>query len=382
MALAGLLGGRSRFFSAAAAVRKPEYGRSEAAALFAKHWGTTLGPAVRVEPLPSYDDMNWAVTIGGATVVLKIAAERAACRGGADAAATRVALDAEAGVMAALAGGEAATPRVLPAACGASLVDDRRHGVACFARVVSFVDGAPLSAARDAGAALDHAYGAAVGAAATRLAAFDDRGAGDRDLAWDLTNADRSRAHLGLLPPPERALVAEALDAFKALNADPDFQALPAHIIHGDLNDENVLARRDGAGAWRLAFIDFGDFVRTKRIYDVAIALAYRLFDGKHPAAPTAADGDAVVKRAAAFLGAYHAETALLPAEIGAVLTCVAARNAQSVLTAAREAVSDPDDPYAALSVQPAYRLLATLAGLDRRAADAALRAACGFPAP
>ena len=62
-----------------ARVFKPAYDAEAARALFERHWGRALGAATAIAPLPSYDDMNWRVEVGATPVVLKIAAERAAC---------------------------------------------------------------------------------------------------------------------------------------------------------------------------------------------------------------------------------------------------------------------------------------------------------------
>ena len=265
---------------------RPRLRAGEAVALFAGAWAR-LGPARGAKPLPSYDDQNWLVELAaGRRVVLKIAAAGAACRGGAGAAATAAALDCEGSMMTAVARGGVAAPLALPADGGAPLVAFRWRGLACFARVITFLEGTPLSDLRAAadGSLLD-ALGSAVARIDVALARLPPRPDGGdaetRVLFWDLGNASRlSRPYLCDLRDVKLGrMVARALDDFDALVSSAAFAALPRQLIHGDVNDENVMCRKRG-DAWEVGVLDFGDFARTYRVFDLAIALAYALFDG------------------------------------------------------------------------------------------------------
>ncbi|KAH8069575.1 chlorophyll A-B binding protein [Aureococcus anophagefferens] len=185
-----------------------------------------------------------------------------------------------------------------------------------------------------------------------------------RDLAWDLGNASRlGRPYLPELTDATlRKRVEAALDAFDALTASPAFETLPRQLIHGDINDENVHCEFDAVRdrAWAVAVLDFGDFARTCRVFELAILLAYALFDG----GGDAVDGEAaVLDRAARLVGAYHAATPLAEAEVAALPVLVATRNAQTVLNSAHAYAANPD-PYVLVSAQPATRLLGQFAKL------------------
>ena len=363
---------------------RPRFTADEALALFRTHWA---GAATGVEALPSYDDQNWLVALAsGGKVVLKVAAVGAECRGGAGAAETAASLRCEGAMMAAVGASGVACPRVVEAAKGgAEIVAAVSRGVDCFARVVTFVDGAPLSTLR--AEPLGSGLAAAVGAAAARvrgaLAPSEPRADGGdaetRVLAWDLANASRlTRPYLGDVDDGLRGPVSAALDRFDALLATEAFAKLPKQLIHGDLNDENLHCARGADGSWRVGVLDFGDFVRTYRVFDLAILLAYALFDGGPDAPPDAAAAAAVLDRGAALVAAYHAEAPLLEAEVDALPTLVAARNCQTILNSAHAYKMHPD-PYVLVSAQPATRLLRTLALVGDAAAKAKLKEACGM---
>ena len=362
---------------------RPRCTADDALALFAKHWDSA--PAT-VAALPSYDDQNWLLTLASKKLVLKIAAAGAECRGGATEAETLAYLRCEHAMMAAVAAAGVGCPRAVPSKTGDAVVAFSSRGVACLARVVTFVPGTPLSELRkEPPTGLAEALGAAAAKIDGALAKLPPRADGGdaetRDLAWDLGNASRlGRPYLPELTDATlRKRVEAALDAFDALTASPAFKALPRQLIHGDINDENVHCEFDAVRdrAWAVAVLDFGDFARTCRVFELAILLAYALFDG----GGDAVDGEAaVLDRAARLVGAYHAATPLAEAEVAALPVLVATRNAQTVLNSAHAYAANPD-PYVLVSAQPATRLLGQFAKLGDGAIVLALKRACGFGA-
>ncbi|KAH8096463.1 chlorophyll A-B binding protein [Aureococcus anophagefferens] len=287
---------------------RPRCTADDALALFAKHWDSA--PAT-VAALPSYDDQNWLLTLASKKLVLKIAAAGAECRGGATEAETLAYLRCEHAMMAAVAAAGVGCPRAVPSKTGDAVVAFSSRGVACLARVVTFVPGTPLSELRkEPPTGLAEALGAAAAKIDGALAKLPPRADGGdaetRDLAWDLGNASRlGRPYLPELTDATlRKRVEAALDAFDALTASPAFETLPRQLIHGDINDENVHCEFDAVRdrAWAVAVLDFGDFARTCRVFELAILLAYALFDGGD-----AVDGEAAVLDRAARLASAPA---------------------------------------------------------------------------
>ncbi len=139
----------------------------------------------------------------------------------------------------------------------------------------------------------------------------------------------------------------------------------------------------DEAGV-RPGLVDFGDFVRSCRVFDLAILLAYALFDGKG-SSMTSLLADSVLdpsetmlilQRACTIVSAYHSVCPLLRVEIDALYVLIRARNCQTILNAAHHFRLDPD-PYKLVSAEPAKRLLRQLEQWDAATFSDALRAAC-----
>ena len=133
---------------------------------------------------------------------------------------------------------------------GEAVVQFSWKALTCFARVITWVEGVPLSECRgQANGALDRALGQVMGATDVALQHFEPREDGadssERVLAWDLANVSKvSRPYLNELFDEEvKARVTKALDAFDAFLASPPYALLPRQLIHGDANDENILVR-------------------------------------------------------------------------------------------------------------------------------------------
>jgi 4-aminobutyrate aminotransferase-like enzyme/Ser/Thr protein kinase RdoA (MazF antagonist) len=139
--------------------------------------------------------------------------------------------------------------------------------------------------------------------------------AAGRELLWDLAHAAKLRAHVGHVDEGRRRLVEAVLDRYEERVA-PLWCALPAQVVHGDLNLGNVLLDDDGRIS---AILDFGDACHSARISDTAIALASLLrgrpaddvlrvarlaLDGYEPLEPEELEvvGDLVATRLAAIV--------------------------------------------------------------------------------
>ena len=119
-------------------------------------------------------------------------------------------------------------------------------------------------------------------------------------------------------------------------------------------------------------------------MFDLAILLAYALFDGKGSSMTSLladsvldpAETMLILQRACAITAAYHSVCPLLRVEIDALYVLIRARNCQTILNAAHHFRLDPD-PYKLVSAEPAKRLLRQLEQWDAATFSDALRAAC-----
>jgi Ser/Thr protein kinase RdoA (MazF antagonist) len=159
--------------------------------------------------------------------------------------------------------------RVVPALDGKTLVTTRYR----IARVLTWLDGALLHDMPQSRKVLSEA-GIVLGRLNKALSDFEHKGA-DRELAWDIARLAELRPHA------DEPLLHRVLDRFDAEVA-PVIDDLPRQIVHNDFHPANVLvdAKR---GTTVTGVLDFGDVVRTARVFDLAVALAYLVPDAPPP---------------------------------------------------------------------------------------------------
>ena len=203
------------------------------------------------------------------------------------------------------------TPQVRLTTDGKPYGDIAADGSTCRLRVVSYLEGSPLAeAAIDDVLAVE--FGRQLAELARGLRGFSHAGESPL-LLWDLKRVAELRPlqhHIddrrGL------AAVASATNYFEQLIV-PLLDQLPAQVIHGDPNPENVLL---GTENRRFSgFIDFSDAIRAPRVFDVAIAASYLRTDGPN-----------ALRLIAPFVGGYTAVTPLQDNEIAVLFDLVRAR--------------------------------------------------------
>ncbi|MGH7620417.1 MAG: phosphotransferase, partial [Gemmatimonadaceae bacterium] len=255
--------------------QSPRFGLTAAERLAREHFGIDG----RASALTSERYQNFLIRgSDGARVVLKVA----------NAAEERSMLEAQQRAITHLAARLDSTPRVLSTVNGRALVETTTpEGVTHLIWAISWLDGVPLSSVRRRSMALFADLGRQVGALQRELIDFDHPGL-HRDFYWDLANARR-------IIGERRSLVADAslvalVDQLVARidrHAIPRLAAVRRAIIHGDLNDANILV---GGGADLetrnqsvVGIVDFGDMVYSYRVGELAIAIAYAMLDRDDP---------------------------------------------------------------------------------------------------
>ncbi|HEX4680373.1 MAG TPA: aminotransferase class III-fold pyridoxal phosphate-dependent enzyme [Gaiellaceae bacterium] len=161
-------------------------------------------------------------------------------------------------------------PRVVSAAAGTAAYrttvegPDGTHFVRLFERLHGGDGGPDLSdaAVRD--------YGAMHARLNLALRSFFHPGSG-RELLWDLAHAAKLRPLTDrVVDPSRRRLVESVLDRYEA-NVASRWPRLRAHVVHGDLNLDNVLFDDTGRIS---GIVDFGDVGHTAQVGDLAIGVA------------------------------------------------------------------------------------------------------------
>ncbi|XP_048747692.2 hydroxylysine kinase-like [Ostrea edulis] len=163
---------------------------------------------------------------------------------------------------------------------------------------------------------------------------------------WNLTEMEHLREFLGgVQDEKRRSLMVEIIDAFTK-EVVPKYDKLTKGMIHGDLNECNILTH-DSPGQDNVpqesrvcdvtALIDFNDVVLSYTVFDVAICIAYMSVKCKE-----------IDQRDVGgyVLAGYLSERNLNSTEREIMKVCVCARIAQSLVMGAYTNYMDPSNTY------------------------------------
>jgi len=229
----------------------------------------------------------------------------------------------------------------------------------CF-RALSWIEGAVLGKESVRGDGLLTSLGECVARVDAALSGYEHP-AMHRILQWDLRHADLARDKASLLPGQRRQWVLDSLSEWAAL----DWSRFRAGVIHGDVNDYNVLVDSGRVSG----LLDFGDMVHSAVVCDLAVALAYAVLGRSDPLAA-----------AACVIRGYHRENPLSGSEQDALMPLMRARLAMSLCYSAHNRARSPGDAYQTVSEAAVLDLVDRL---GPPAAGAGLvRAACGEADP
>jgi 4-aminobutyrate aminotransferase-like enzyme/Ser/Thr protein kinase RdoA (MazF antagonist) len=312
-----------------------------------------------LSPLDSERDQNFRLTeSSGRSWVVKIA----------NPAESRDALDFQAALLRHVAEMDAdlPLPHLRSTLAGENLghctgPDGQRH----FMRVVSWLPGKPFAIGPRTAASLEQ-LGETLGRLAVALQGFGHPAA-HRAFDWDLSQAGRSRDRLNFVKDTKRReVLGYFLDRFET-QVEPALRRTRAQVIHGDVNDYNLLVDETGNIT---GFIDFGDAIHSHLINDIAIAAAYMILDRPAP-----------IEDAGRIARGFHRVNPLRAQEIDLLFDLIAIRMVISVTLSASRQDRIKHNEYLNISEAPAWRLLERLRAMDPVIATGILRHACGFEA-
>ncbi len=334
---------------------KPRLSREKVEEFVREHYGMD-GSA---EPLPSEWDQNFKLTVGEREHFVVKVANRGV---------PAAVLDFQNRAMELVAEGwpDGTCPRVLQSASGDSnLRFDGEAGGGFLFRVLTFVEGRPLSEIPQRSAGLFESIGRALGNLDLCLADFEHP-AMKRPIRWDLARAEWISSQTGVIRDPSRRRLVETLLLQYRGRVAPLLSALPMSVIHNDANDENLLLSAFGHERRVWGLLDFGDLVWTHTVNELAIGCGYAILGADDP-----------LDAAAHVVAGYHGVRALSEDEIRVLFPLICMRLAVSVTSSATAAREDPDNPHKQLSDTPAWTMLERLAIVDWDGAENQFRAAC-----
>ena len=232
-------------------------------------------------------------------------------------------------------------------------------GGALCGRLYAFLDGVPWHAAGPASPERLRALGRNIGRLAATLAGVDHPAA-RHDHPWGMTRALEHRDKIvHVADPDRRRLVDEAYHRFAGVASRLD--GLPRGLVHGDLNDENLLVTGDRVSG----LIDFGDIQVQPIVCDLGVSLAYLMLDEAEP-----------LVAGAALVGGYHESRRLSVAEVEMLWPIMLARLAVSVLVSAERRTVAPDHEAYYVTEERAWQALERWLEIDTVDATHALAAA------
>lgn len=339
---------------------RPDVTAGEAAAILETFYGLK-GPIVE---LGSQQDRNYRIEAAEGRFVLKI------CR--ADYA--TVELEAQNAAMMHLSGKQG-SPRVpLPqrARNGDDILFLAVGGIDYQVRLLSYLDGEPLTRRKHMSRAMVEGLGALAANLARNLADFSHPGL-DRSIQWDLRRAGPVALHLlsSVTDQVKRDRLAKVMVA-AVKRIQPLSAALRVQPIHHDVTDDNVVARPDANG--RLiadGVIDFGDIVNGWLVADLAVTCACLLHH---------ADGDPFF--ILPCIKAFHAIYPLEEAEALALWPLIVARAGILAASGEMQLSIDPDNDYVQGNLAFEREIFDVAARAPHALMEAAILEATGFAAP
>ena len=263
-------------------------------------------------------------------------------------------------------------PRVLKTIAGKQIVkvtgkDNKKYLV----RLLTYLHGKFLGDVRPHTPELLHSLGTFLGDMDKTLERFHHPAA-NRYWHWDLKNAsDINRYTNYIVNPRRRSLVEYFLLQFET-SVLAILPRLRTSVIHNDANEHNVLVKKSHTGGENVVgIIDFGDMVHTCTVCELAIAIAYIIFDKEDP-----------LEAAVPIVQGYHETFPLTELDLEVLFYLICARLCTSVTLSAYQHNLRPDDNYLTISERPAWALLEKLLEVNPEKAHHVFRHACGMYSP
>ncbi|WP_174551909.1 aminotransferase [Sinorhizobium saheli] len=303
---------------------RPDVSADEAKVILSEHYGLSGA----LTELGSQQDRNYRIDTDEGRFVLKLARLEYA----------RAELEAQNAALRHVGAktGAPKVPEVVPARSGEEIVTAAVREESYQVRLLTYLDGTPLTRRKHLPAESVAALGDVAGRLAVALQDFDHPGL-DRELQWDLRRAGPVALDLlsAMADGGERKRIAEAMVGAMR-RVQPLMPELRLQAIHQDVTDDNVVSRAEMNG--RLVpygVIDFGDVLKGWVVAELAVACASLLHH---------ADRDPFHILPA--VKAFHAVCPLTDAELRALWPLIVARAGVLVASSAQQLEIDPDNAY------------------------------------
>ncbi len=323
--------------------------------VLARHYGLR---DVTQEPLGGEVDQNVKITTAdGHRFVLKASS----------AAADTAQLHWQNAVLAHLAehAPDVAVPGVVPDQSGGAIVAVRRGSAHRAVRLLTWVTGDTL---REVGYHPPELLTELGRVAGTLVRALSDMRQPDRHTShdWDMRLAPSviGDGINAIEDPACRADVEHIMAWYDEIAAD--LGGLPHQVVHQDLNDANVLVRRDQEGCLQIGVVDVNDALYTIRVAEIAVCAGYAMVRKDDP-----------LQAAATVIAGFDSVVRLTDAELSVVFPLAAARLCMNATTWNRR-VLDSGSRYGQDRMRHTWPAIRRIAQIVPEVAEAYIRRACG----
>ncbi len=178
----------------------------------------------------------------------------------------------------------------------------------------------------------------------TRLQKIDSDIVKAREHDWNVRDALRNKSKIDFIEEAsDKKIVIYYLSLFEH-EIIPAFQNLRHSVIHGDLNEANILVKENKVQG----FIDFGDISHAPVICELAILLTYIMM--MFP--------DECFEKAKIIIAHFHKTFPLTEKELEILPQLIATRLSVSVCKSAEAKAAAVDTDYILISEKPAWHLL------------------------
>lgn len=185
-----------------------------------------------------------------------------------------------------------------------------------------------------------------------------------RKWEWDIQYLELIENYIEDIPAGrDRNTVRYFIQQFDE-NVRPLLSSLRKSIIYNDANEWNILINNDQ----HISLIDFGDLAYSPLINELAVAMTYAAYDKED-----------YLDWSLEVLKGYHEKIPLKEQELGLLYYLIAARLCVSVCNSAHARRVDPENAYASISEENAWKMLYAWLKINPIAAENAFRLAVGL---
>ena len=224
------------------------------------------------------------------------------------------------------------------------------HDIKYYIRIVKYIPGNLMKDLSHHDNSFINMLGTFLGRFSSALKGFEYENS-IRIFPWDISQTNFLYENIHNIDSNDKQMIIEHIlneyeNKIKVIKHD-----LPMAIIHNDANDHNIIINKDNLP---YGIIDFGDIIKTFRVCEPAICIAYLLLDR-----------DDSIQIIAEFLNAYQSIYPLTKLEINVIIYFICLRLCVSVTMAAYRKKIFPDNKYIRVTENQAWDFLIKIQQVD-----------------